>query len=550
MLTTIKAPGHFRFYAAALALAALVITLLAMSVAGNPAQAQTSDANNNYPDPKPCGPGAGEAFQPEPHEITEGHYALFDAYWERRGENLAEGVLHTNLCPPIVSEVVQVDPETEEEAVTIVRSTSNIDIGEAIFHVKDVYQTTVVATNAGAKSGRLSLEEYLDIEEAASAGSKVWWLQLDDPDTTNVDETSDLSLGFSAALLDDDYWFTKAEGKPMRYKFEVERYPGSDPANVPHFFAFEAPKDDNEAQRPVWDSTRPDIDDDDMILDPGEFRALQWVFTRAGTYELWVHIQGYVRDSQPAGTGEGWKAVSDNETETSEIRKYVIQVGDTLDEMEPPLFGVNFNVDENSPAGTKVGSPILVYQTEAMDLEYQLAGKGHKNFTLVSATDPHSVQIVVNDGADLDYEKKTSYDLRLSVSDNIDHESNPDSTVDDVLAIEIDINDIVPALSMTISDSTPQVGDTVVFTATLTDIPANGQRRSISFDLNKRDEFGNITYEQGTLDPQTLVGNITTSENYAHSVDYWATVAVLVQTSQSAGSVNYGTQPVTLTWTE
>ena len=48
---------------ALVAVAALVVT---------PTQAQSPD--NDYTDPQPCGPGAGDAFMEEPHEITEGHF--------------------------------------------------------------------------------------------------------------------------------------------------------------------------------------------------------------------------------------------------------------------------------------------------------------------------------------------------------------------------------------------------------------------------------------------------------------------------------------------
>ena len=151
-------------------LAVLAMALLiAAAVIANPTQAQglpgtegtpgtgggnTDDGNNppggnadaaypndnTYPDPQPCGPGAGTAFMEEPHEIQTGHYALFDAYWrippstggegtstgggETSGSTSTDGllgsgtagqggsgpdtttagvgVLHTNLCPPEV----------------------------------------------------------------------------------------------------------------------------------------------------------------------------------------------------------------------------------------------------------------------------------------------------------------------------------------------------------------------------------------------------------------------------------------------------------------
>ena len=120
---------------------------------------------------------------------------------------------------------------------TTIRSAreGGMDIEEAIIHVLDTHTATTVATNADATDGQLSLAEYPRVGEVVHAGDRVWWLQLDDPDTA-ADETSDLGMGFSTLLLDETHW-----DSPMRYRFEVERHP-ADPTDVPHFFAYEAPK--------------------------------------------------------------------------------------------------------------------------------------------------------------------------------------------------------------------------------------------------------------------------------------------------------------------
>ncbi|MYC38009.1 MAG: hypothetical protein F4X66_14005, partial [Chloroflexi bacterium] len=80
MNTLTNIPRRTALYGAMLAMAALVITLLAVNFAAGPALAQNAD--NTYPDPQPCGPGAATAFMEEPHELTSGHYALFDSYWQ------------------------------------------------------------------------------------------------------------------------------------------------------------------------------------------------------------------------------------------------------------------------------------------------------------------------------------------------------------------------------------------------------------------------------------------------------------------------------------
>ena len=485
METVSKVPNRFRRYAAGLSLSAVVITLLAVTFAGGSAQAQGLDETptpapiqNTYPDPQPCGKGAAKADQPEPHEITKGHFALFDSYWRATGAST--GVLHTNLCPPLMTQTTKT--QNFKTVTVTTRSASGLDIGEAIMHVLDKHKVNVVATTAEATGGQLSLEEYPEVREALGLGendavpddAQVWWLRLDDPDTT-ADDTSDLSLGFSTLLLDDDDWLTSDDGKPMRYKFEVERYQGSNPAEEPHFVAYEAPKASNAKQRAVWNSIRPDMDDDDMTLDPGEYRALQWIFTKPGTYELSVHLQGFVRKVNPNDSDDleydaNWKPISGKVAETGEVKQYTIQVGAELVEMEPPLFGVNLSVAENSPGGVKVGAPIPVYESEAKTLEYSLGGDGHTNFKAVAVADPrgaarHAVQVVVADGASLDYETKASYNLTLSVTDNVDHENHEDDKVDDTLAVRIDLKDQSPGVDLQVDRGVLPVDETVNFIA-------------------------------------------------------------------------------------
>ncbi len=511
MNTFTNASMPLKLFGVVLALALVAVAALLVT----PTSAQSLD--NTYPNPQPCGEGAAKANQPEPHEVTIGHFALFDSYWRVTARNQRDdapnaGVLHTNLCPP---KMTQGDGDDATEVLT--RSISNIDIGEAIMHVLDKHKVDVVATNAEATDGQLSLEEYPEVRKALGLlgpndellpvpeGTQVWWLKLDDPDTQDDpntqekenDETSDLSLGFSTALFDHKYWLTSAhtdedgnaQPMPMRYKFEVERYQGENPAEVPHFLAYEAPESSNAKQMAVWNSIRPDIDDDDMTLDPGEYRALQWIFTKAGTYELSVHLQGFVRKTKLTANPnhpdyvENWRPISGKVAETGEVKQYTIQVGSELVEMEPPLFGVNLSVAENSPGGVKIGDPIPVYESEAETLKYSLGGDGHANFKAVAVTDPrgaarHAVQIVVADGASLDYETKASYNLTLSVTDNVNHENHPDDTVDDTLAVRIDLEDQSPGVDLQVDRGVLPVGETVNFIARYEPTP---ERRDQAF---------------------------------------------------------------------
>ena len=429
------------------------------------------------------------------HKYIIPHFYLFDAYWEwvteeddSEDDREDANYLHLNECPPELVTTTEYDDEGAEITVTTL-SDSDIDIGEAIFHVRNEhYQVDVVATNAEANAGQLVLDEYPEVRkllglgknDPVPQGTQVWWLQLDDPDTADKNETSDLTLGFSTRHLDDDqYWDADDGAPPLRYRLVVERYPGH-PGNHPGFVAYRAPKPNDGAQAHaefVWSSTAPGISE--MQMEPGtEIENLQWIFTESGTYEIWVQLVAYVREDNPHEPGEEdydehWTPISDNVTVTSEVKKYVVYVGDLLAEVEPPTFGVIRSVPENSPAGTDVGDPILVF-SESSNLEYSLSGDGHENFAVASTTDadPYSVQISVAEGANLDYETKATYDLTLGVTNTIDHESNPDHSVDHTLAVRIELEDLGPYVTLSVDNESPAARETVHFSVSVFELPS------------------------------------------------------------------------------
>ena len=458
-----------KLFGAVLALALIAAVAVAITLTAGPTQAQTAD--NTYTDPQPCGPGAGTASMEEPHERTEGRFYLFDAYWEWLPPEPAQlpgqepvnaGFLHNNECPLWWKTTEGTDDRGRPATITTLTA-EDIDIDEAIFHVLDVHKATVVASASENPSGvEIALDEYPDLDRFVDADDEVYWLRLDDPDTTvdgngdPINETSDLTLGFSTRQLDGQYW-AKQDGNgnaepPLGYRLSAERHP-TRPYDHPHFLTYRAPKANDGVQSDfVWSSAHAGVGL--MEMEPGtDVENLQWIFTKPGTYEIWVELVGYVRRDNPLESGDegydaNWKPVSENVTETSVPRRYVFQVGTALDENEPPVFGVNLTAPENAVAGTLVGDPIPIFEGEAGTFYYSLSGEGHEQFAVEAIADPHSVQIKVADGADLDYETEPSYELRVNVTDRIDHESNPDLTIDDTLAVRIALEDEEPSVTL------------------------------------------------------------------------------------------------------
>ncbi len=532
-------PKRLKLRGGGIALTALLVSVLALTFSAGAQNGGLPSGNTNtYEDPQPCGPGAGNAFMPEPHEITEGHFALFDAYWaDTTATGSTEGnsgVLHTNTCPPEVTTTTGEDEEGEETTVKTLTD-STLDIDEAIFHVLEKHKVDVVATNAEITDGQLSLQEYPALTGFVDAGDTVWWLRLDDPDTSK-DDASDLTLGFSTRLLvGDQKWHVAGGRDPLSYQLEVERYP-SHTTGLPHFFAYRAPQSGNATQTPVWSSATAGTSALPMPLGK-QIEDLQWIFTDEGTYEIWVELVGHVRQYEdPKEAPDGWEAISPNVTETSEVKRYVIQVGD-FEEEEPPLFGLNLSVPENSPAGTVVSPPLPILEAEADKLYYALSGDGYKDFALETATNPHTVQIVVAEGADLDYETTPEYELRLNVTDKLDHQSNPDPTIDDVLGIIIALEDDLGSAILDVSNRNPAAGETVTFTATVTEGFGDGHTLNYAFESKGRQGVGTATPTTTLSHPGRFVDVVTVTVSY-HKVEGDVT----------SESVSVVSAPVTVTW--
>ena len=451
-------------------LAALTIALVAVAVVAGAAQAQTP--GKPFPDPKPCGPGAEPVPSPADATISEGHFAVFDGYW-----NSTDKTLELNLCPPAVQhrmETVENDQGLPVEVEVSHRAKSEVDIRETVIHIDGEGFTHTLEPADVEKYDFFKLGDGNGDGTDDAVGTTVWWLKVDDP-KTKKDEDSPLAMGYSAALFDSDYWYledkSESELPPLQYEFEVIREPGIPVNELGHVFAFDdtAPPE-GKAKKADWDSS--EVDTNALKLFPGKYHHYQWAFTRAGTYEISVQLKGHVRTAanRPADAGTDWEPISDKKVETSEVRRYVFQIG-PLDLNEQPAFEVERSVAENSSVGTVVGDAIPVYRGDKDPLTFSLSGKGHSLFS-VEPDDKGNAQIKV--AGNLDYETRSEYVLKLGVSDHKDFEGNTNDLVDSVVAVKISVTNVVekPVLTLT-SDITQTVtGTTVTFTATKSgDIP-------------------------------------------------------------------------------
>ena len=130
-----------------------------------------------------------------------------------------------------------------------------------------------------------------------------------------------------------------------------------------------------------------------------------------------------------------------------------------------PMFVVIRSVAEESH-GVNLGDPVPVLAGDEDALTYTLTGVGADNFTASSVAG--GVQIAVACSANVDYETKQSYDLALGVSDGKDEAGNDNSSIDDTIAVVIEILDVTEStLTVSASQITATFGTPVTWTASI-----------------------------------------------------------------------------------
>ncbi len=133
-----------------------------------------------------------------------------------------------------------------------------------------------------------------------------------------------------------------------------------------------------------------------------------------------------------------------------------------------PSFGgvesLTFAVDENASPGTPVGSAVTAIDPNGDILTYSLSGTHASPFGI----DTSNGQIAVGFGTALDYESGlTRYTVIVSVHDSRDPYGDQDTTTDDYIEVNIDVNNIDEAGTVVVSLEQPEVG--TALTATLSD---------------------------------------------------------------------------------
>ena len=186
-----------------------------------------------------------------------------------------------------------------------------------------------------------------------------------------------------------------------------------------------------------------------------------------------------------------------------------------------PMFAVMGSVDENSAGGTKVIGPIKVKEPNASDtVTLGLTGDGSGHF-YAAQDENHNIDIFVAPGAQIDYETMSNYDLVLTISDGKDLSGNTDASVDDGLAMSIQVNDVDETFRATLTPSATsvRVGQPVTLTLTLANSPVS--RDELNWRLEETHN-GVSTSRSGTNPPQTWTVTKNDVGRYLFKVKVWS----------------------------
>ena len=159
----------------------------------------------------------------------------------------------------------------------------------------------------------------------------------------------------------------------------------------------------------------------------------------------------------------------------------------------------NRSVNENTAAYTNIGSPVAATDSDSDDrLVYSIQNARTSPFTIVRSTGQLQV------GQPLDYEAKSSYTVKVQVTDSEDADGNFENpaTIDDTITVTITVNNVEESGKVSLTWNRPQVGTAI--TATLTD--PDGSISGTTW------QWAASSSQSGTYD--NLSGNGATSDTY------------------------------------
>ena len=206
------------------------------------------------------------------------------------------------------------------------------------------------------------------------------------------------------------------------------------------------------------------------LSDPdGSVSDISWQWAASSDGSSWSDISGANSDSYtPVADDVGiYLRATASYTDGLGTRRSAHVVMDRQTAQRDPSFEgdvTSLTVDENTPPSSLVGDAITATDPDGDILTYSLSGTEASSFVIDGSTG----QITVGSGTMVDYESGPArYTVIVSVHDGRDAYGNDDSTIDDRIVVNIDVNNVNEVGTVAVSMERPEVG--TALTASLTD---------------------------------------------------------------------------------
>ena len=178
----------------------------------------------------------------------------------------------------------------------------------------------------------------------------------------------------------------------------------------------------------------------------------------------------------------------------------------------PPEFPTSEDgarsVDENTPAGRNIGSPVAATDSDNDQRTYSISGTDAESFEVVAT----SGQLRTKEA--LDHESRDSYSFTMSVTDGKNIYGKADTTIDGTISVTVTINDVDEGPTVT-GDAEPSVDEnTETFSRTYSATDPEGVASTITWSLSGTDS-GAFTIDSST--GELTFRNVPDHENPADS---------------------------------
>ena len=206
------------------------------------------------------------------------------------------------------------------------------------------------------------------------------------------------------------------------------------------------------------------------LIDPdGLISNISWQWARSSDGSNWIDVSGAVSNVYTPGTDDvgSYLRATASYTDGHGSGKSTHAVSGRPTAQRTPSFqgDVTLTVDENTLPGAPVGSGLIATDPDDDTLTYSLSGTDASSFVINGSTG----QIIVGSGTMLDYESGARrYTVVVSVHDGSDAYGNDDTAIDAHIEVNVDVNNVDEAGTVSVSSERPKVG--AALAASLTDL--------------------------------------------------------------------------------